>query len=59
MKDKTRKRCLQCEHTMAAHAGDVRCMLCACSLPRQVVVQESFTFRDPLPVPDHWGERRG
>jgi len=44
------KTCPHCGHSRAAHVGGARCALCGCRPGREMSVQESFTFRNALPV---------
>jgi hypothetical protein len=46
----TKKLCDVCGHSRAAHVDGVQCALCRCRSERTALVQESFAFRNGLPM---------
>jgi len=46
------KSCPHCGHSRAAHAGRLRCALCACTPARQTFVQAALPFRSVLTTRD-------
>lgn len=43
-------RCKLCGHSRAAHIDGVRCALCGCLPDRREFVQETFSFRNAIPM---------
>lgn len=58
MRQLPNRLCKTCGHSLASHLQGVRCALCNCLIESRPSEQESFGFRDSLPMRSRQMSRR-
>jgi hypothetical protein len=58
MATESTKKCEHCGHSRAAHTDGVQCALCRCQSQPRTLLQESFAFRDAIPLPTPTSRKR-